>query len=205
MKKFQIHTGIAVPLIQDNIDTDAIIPSREMKRVSKMGLGQGLFAGWRYTLPGGRERNEDFILNTPEYNNSTIILTGDNFGCGSSREHAVWALKEYGIRAIIAVGFGSIFYSNCVRNGILPVVLTRDQIQALSDYVKAKPQANQLTINLTNKQITATDALHYSFEINTAMQQMLLEGMDSIALTQTMSNDIQKFGEQYARQFPWLA
>jgi 3-isopropylmalate/(R)-2-methylmalate dehydratase small subunit len=204
MQKFQIHTGVAVPLMQDNIDTDAIIPSREMKRVSKTGLGEGLFAGWRYTLPGGRELNSDFILNKSEYANSTIILAGENFGCGSSREHAVWALKEYGIRAIIALGFGSIFYNNCIRNGILPLVLQREQIESLSEFVKAQPQKNQLKIDLQKKRVESSSILSYTFNIKSAQQQMLLEGMDSIALTQTLSEEISRFSQSYEKRFPWL-
>ena len=115
MEKFQVHQGVAAPLLRINIDTDAIIPSREMKRVSKHGLGDGLFAAWRYTLPGGREPNPDFILNQSPFDQASILLAGTNFGCGSSREHAVWALVEYGIRAIIAPSFGSIFYNNCMN------------------------------------------------------------------------------------------
>ena len=123
MEKFTTLTAIAAPLLRINIDTDAIIPSREMKRVSKDGLAEGLFAGWRYQTPGSREENPDFILNQAPYRQARILLSGINFGCGSSREHAVWALHEWGIRAVIAPSFGSIFQGNCVRNGIVPVVL----------------------------------------------------------------------------------
>lgn len=205
MQKFHVHSGVAAPLMQDNIDTDAIIPSREMKRVSKLGLGEGLFAAWRYTLPGGRDPNPEFILNKSEYANTTIILAGENFGCGSSREHAVWALKEYGIRAIIAVGFGSIFYNNCIRNGILPIVMTRNEVNSISQHVQADPQKNQLKIDLTKKTVTASDTLHCMFKIETAQQQMLLEGMDSIALTLTQKDIIRKFAIAYEKQYPWLA
>jgi 3-isopropylmalate/(R)-2-methylmalate dehydratase small subunit len=123
--KFKKHTGIAAPMLRANIDTDAIIPSRELKRVSKEGLGEGLFAGWRYFNRGESDEsaNPDFILNQPEYGGASILLAGSNMGCGSSREFAVWALTDYGIRAIIAPSFGAIFHTNCIRNGLLPIVL----------------------------------------------------------------------------------
>ncbi|MBN24986.1 MAG: 3-isopropylmalate dehydratase small subunit [Alteromonadaceae bacterium] len=221
MEKFTVHQGVAAPMLQINIDTDAIIPSREMKLVSKQGLGEGLFAGWRYTLPNGREPNEDFVLNQAQYKNSSILLAGDNFGCGSSREHAVWALKEYGIKAIIAPGFGSIFYHNCIRNGILPVVLGNDEVLGLANHVEKDPQTCQVNINLlecyvsafnTDHQSTeleATDSvnetLHFSFSILPAQREMLLEGLDGIALTLKSKSNIASFKQAYQRQYPWLA
>ena len=129
MEPFKQHTGIAAPLIHLNIDTDAIIPSREIKSVSKKGLENGLFAEWRYLSLNTREENPTFILNQEPYRRASFILTGENFGCGSSREHAVWALYQWGIRAIVAPSFGSIFYSNCIQNGILPVLLKTEKIR----------------------------------------------------------------------------
>ena len=142
MKAFITHQGIAAPLLRVNIDTDAIIPSREMRRVSKQGLGEGLFAGWRYLDedPDQRRPRPDFVLNRSEYANASILLSGDNFGCGSSREHAVWALVEYGFRAVIAPSFGSIFYGNAARNGLLPVRLPGESVAALSESISADPQ-----------------------------------------------------------------
>ena len=131
MDKFTRLTAVAAPLLRINVDTDAIIPSREMKRVSKEGLSEGLFAGWRYLSPGSREENPDFILNREPYRSAQILISGANFGCGSSREHAVWALHEWGIRCVIAPSFGAIFHGNCVRNGILPVVLAEDVVERL--------------------------------------------------------------------------
>ena len=145
-EKFEQHRGVAAPMVQANIDTDAIIPSREMKRVSKQGLGEGLFAGWRYSEVGGREPNPDFVLNRPEYRGCSILLAGPNFGCGSSREHAVWALKEFGIRAILAPSFGAIFANNCIRNGLLPLVIDEAVIAAIAPWVEADPVVNQLQI-----------------------------------------------------------
>ena len=186
-----------------NIDTDAIIPSREMKRVSKSGLDEGLFAGWRYTLPGGREPNPDFVLNKPEYNDAKIILAGDNFGCGSSREHAVWALKEYGIRAIVAPGFGTIFAGNCVRNGLLPLVLPAEVIAAIAAWVSAAPGQNRVLIDLQAQQLEAVGQT-YSFEIDTGDRRMLLQGLDAIALTQTRGEIIEQFHRRRQKLRPWL-
>ena len=125
------HTGIAAAIMRDNIDTDQIIPSREMKTVSRDGLGEGLFAGWRYTEPGGREPVPDFVLNRTEQQGTSVLISGENFGCGSSREHAVWALAEYGIRVIIAKSFGEIFHGNCLRNGVLPIALPAERLSTL--------------------------------------------------------------------------
>src|SRR5450631_3947374 len=135
MERFTTLTAIAAPLLRINIDTDAIIPSREMKKVSKVGLADGLFAGWRYRTPGSREENPDFVLNREPYRRARILLSGMNFGCGSSREHAVWALHEWGIRSIIAPSFGAIFHGNCVRNGILPVVLDNALVEQLAKQI----------------------------------------------------------------------
>ncbi|WP_166424526.1 3-isopropylmalate dehydratase small subunit [Paraglaciecola sp. 20A4] len=216
MEKFTVHQGVAAPMLQINIDTDAIIPSREMKLVSKQGLGEGLFAGWRYTLPNGREPSPDFVLNQAQYQGTSILLAGDNFGCGSSREHAVWALKEYGIKAVIAPGFGSIFYHNCIRNGILPVVLQNDEVLALAKHVQQNPQSNQLNINLNecyvsmvitkgNAAIEGTEPQRFTFSIMPAQQAMLLEGLDGIALTLKSKSKIEDFKQAYQRQYPWLA
>lgn len=204
MEKFIQLTGVAAPLLQINIDTDAIIPSREMKRVSKQGLGDGLFAGWRYTLPGGRERNMDFVLNRPEYADTSILLSGDNFGCGSSREHAVWALHEYGIRAIIAPSFGSIFYQNCVRNGLLPIVLADGHIKTLAAFVEQDPARNRLAIDLEAQTVTTTDGQRYSFDIENSHRQMLLEGLDAIGLTLELADKISAFEQTDASRRPWL-
>lgn len=205
MEKFESLTAVAAPLIQINIDTDAIIPSREMKRVSKEGLGEGLFAGWRYTLPGGREPNPEFVLNKPEYANTQIILSGDNFGCGSSREHAVWALKDYGIRAVVAPNFGSIFYHNCIRNGILPVVIPAENIAALAQRVKQQPQTNKLAIDLVEQTISSADAeLKFEFSIEPGDREMLLEGLDAVALTLAREADIAAFEERDRARRPWL-
>ncbi|WP_101757844.1 3-isopropylmalate dehydratase small subunit [Oceanicoccus sp. KOV_DT_Chl] len=204
MEKFTVHTGIAAPLLRNNIDTDAIIPSREMKLVSKQGLGQGLFAGWRYTLPGGRDCNPDFILNQTDYANTSILLAGDNFGCGSSREHAVWALKEYGIRAIIAPSFGAIFHQNCIRNGILPISLEEQQIHQLADFVSRAPQHNKLVIDLTQQTVTTSTGTSCNFYLEDSHRDMLLQGLDAIALTLSMSDAIEAFEQRDLQQRSWV-
>lgn len=206
MEAITVHTGIAAPLLRDNIDTDAIIPSREMKRVSRQGLSEGLFAGWRYTLPGGRENNPGFILNQPPYDSASILLAGRNFGCGSSREHAVWALQEYGIRVIVASSFGSIFQGNCVRNGILPVVLDGDQVEQLARLVTADPARHTLEVDLPQQQVRCSGdaALQFGFDIREGEKVMLMEGLDGIALTLKQADDIAAFERRDADQRPWV-
>ena len=203
MKAFTTHTGVAAPLLRRNIDTDAIIPSREMKRVSKLGLGEGLFAAWRYTMPGGREANPEFVLNQPAYANTSIVLSGENFGCGSSREHAVWALVEYGIRAIIAESFGAIFHTNCIRNGVLPVVLPAGDIHALADFVQQDPQRHCLTIDLEQMQVTGEGGQHCVFSLDEGAREMLLRGLDPIAQTLQDREAIAQFEQARATAHPW--
>ena len=204
MEKFTVLTAIAAPLMRINIDTDVIIPSREMKRVSKEGLSDGMFANWRYTEPGGREENPDFILNQEPYRRAQILLSGDNFGCGSSREHAVWALAEWGIKAIITPGFGNIFYGNCVRNGILPVRLPNDVVDAIAKQVEADPENNQVSIDLTTCTVTAPDGSQHNFEIAPADQEMLLEGLDGIAVTMRRDDEILAFQGRDRLTRPWI-
>ncbi len=204
MQPFISHTGVAAPLLRINIDTDAIIPSREMKGVSKKGLGQGLFAVWRYNDIDARTPNPEFVLNQPDYTNTTILLAGDNFGCGSSREHAVWALAEYGIRAIIAPGFGSIFYQNCIRNGILPVTLANETVLDMAELMQSDPQSKQLTLDLERKLVIDCAGKQYSFEIADSHREMLLRGLDVIGLTLQLDDRLKAFEESYQQQFPWL-
>ncbi len=154
MRKFDVLTGVAAPLLRANVDTDAIIPSREMKSVSKHGLADGLFAGWRYLAIGGREPDPGFVLNQPAYAGTSILLAGENFGCGSSREHAVWALDEYGIRAVIAPSFAPIFQGNCVRNGLLPVRLDAGAVARLAEAVAPDPQHRPVTVDLVRLRVS---------------------------------------------------
>lgn len=203
MRAFTRHRGIAAPLLRINVDTDAIIPSREMKTVGKKGLAGGLFAGWRYAAPGSREPNPDFVLNRPAYTGASILLSGANFGCGSSREYAVWALAEYGIRCVVAPSFGAIFQNNCVRNGLLPIVLGDDAIQALAAQVEADPQQAQLDIDLEQGTLTGPDGGVHRFTLDPAQRTLLLEGLDAIGLTLKSEALIDAHVARDRLQRPW--
>jgi len=204
MDKFDTLTAVAAPIVRANVDTDAIIPSREMKTVAKTGLKDGLFAGWRYLTIGGRDPNPDFVLNQPGYAGTQIILGGDNFGCGSSREHAVWALHEYGIRAVIAPTFAPIFRGNCIRNGIVPVKLPAEQIAKLVAYVQADPAKHRLTVDLPNQTVSTGDGTSCHFDIEAESKEMLLEGLDAIDLTLKARGAIEAFRERDRAERPWI-
>jgi 3-isopropylmalate/(R)-2-methylmalate dehydratase small subunit len=204
MRKFDVLTAVAAPLLRANVDTDAIIPSREMKSVSKHGLADGLFAGWRYTTIGGREIDPQFVLNQPAYAGTQILLSGENFGCGSSREHAVWALLEYGIRAVVAPSFAPIFHGNCVRNGILPVRLEAAGIARLADSVAPDPQRRVLTVDLVRQRVSGPGGLEFAFEIEREEREMLLEGLDAIDLTLKHRDAIDAFRDRDRAQRPWI-
>lgn len=198
MKAFTTITSVAAPLIRDNIDTDAIIPSREMKSTGKTGLSEGLFSAWRYLTPDGRDPNPDFILNQPQYARAEILLGGSNFGCGSSREHAVWALAEYGIRAVIAPSFAPIFAGNCTRNGILPLVLAADAIAAIA--ANGRP----VTIDLPAQTVRLENGTEWSFEIGSEAKAMLCEGLDAIDLTFKHHAEIVAFQAADKAARPWI-
>ncbi len=203
MNPFTVHTGIAAPLLRINIDTDAIIPSREMKTVGKRGLAAGLFAGWRYRAPDSREPDPDFVLNQPAHAGASILLAGANFGCGSSREHAVWALAEYGIRCVIAPSFGAIFFGNCVRNGILPVVLEEALVQQLAADIAPDPQARPITVNLQRLELRPSGGAALPFTLAPGHRSMLLEGLDPIGLTLKQQDLIDHFIRHDRQQRPW--
>lgn len=194
MTPFTTLASVTVPLIRDNIDTDAIIPSREMTSVSKTGLADGLFAGWRYTQIGGRDPVADFVLNDPAYAGAAILIGGANFGCGSSREHAAWALAEYGFRVIVAPSFNPIFRGNCVRNGIVPVELAPAPLAAA---------AQPLTVDLEAQTVTAADGAQWRFAIDAEAKTMLLHGLDAIDLTLLRRTDIAAFRAADSAARPW--
>ncbi len=198
MEKFTRHTGNAVALLHDNINTDQIIPSREMKRVSKQGLADGLFANLRYTdsASGGRTADPDFPLNQAHADNASILLSAANFGCGSSREHAVWALQEYGFKVIAATSFGSIFYDNCIANGLLPVVLDGTQIDALNTGKPITVDLHQRTIGNSGRQ--------FGFSLDASKQQLLLSGMSAIDVTLEYTGDINTFIARDKTLRPWV-
>jgi 3-isopropylmalate/(R)-2-methylmalate dehydratase small subunit len=191
MTPFTMLTSIVAPLVRDNVDTDSIIPSREMKSTGKTGLADGLFAPWRYLDADTRTPNLDFVLNQTEFSGARILASGVNFGCGSSREHAVWALAEYGIRCVIAESFAPIFYNNCIRNGVLPIVLDKTEIAILAGQV--------ITIDLAAQ--TAGD---FSFEIEAEAKTMLLEGLDAIDLTLKHKDAIAAWQSADRQQRPWV-
>lgn len=203
-RAFTVHQGVVAPLLRANIDTDAIIPSREMKRVSRTGLGVGLFAGWRYRSPQSREPDPAFVLNQPAYAGASIIAAGPNFGCGSSREHAVWALVEYGIRVLIAPSFGAIFERNCVNNGLLPVNLPAADIAQLLTCTEPDPQAHRLEVDLQQGRLSTGNGYSGGFFLPDLQREMLLLGLDPIALTLQQADAIRGFEREDARHRPWV-
>ena len=199
MRAFDEHVGVAMPLLEDNINTDVIIPSREMRSVSKSGLADGLFAPWRYLDPDSREENPSFAMNKTTYRDASILIAGKNFGCGSSREHAVWALMEAGFRVIIAESFATIFYNNALRNGLLAIALDRRLVDALVAPVRVEA----LSVNLADQTISA-GAMVVRFDIDPDAKEMLLEGMDEISLTQRNAALIDTFERRDRENRPWI-
>lgn len=204
MAPFTRLTAIAAPLLRDNVDTDAIIPSREMKLVSKHGLADGLFAGWRYRGTEGRDPDPDFILNDPRFAPARILLSGANFGCGSSREHAAWALAEYGFRAVIASSFNPIFRGNCVNNGIVPVELEARAIRQIAESLGDDPASAPVTIDLEQRTALTSRGESWAFPIDDEAHQMLLHGLDAIELTLRRRADIEAFRKHDAMARPWI-
>lgn len=195
MEPFTVHTGTAAPLLRANIDTDLIIPKQFLKTLVRSGLGRNLFHEIRYDSEG-RERT-DFILNQPRFRQASILLAGPNFGCGSSREHAPWALKDFGIRAILAPSFADIFYTNCFSNGLLPVQLPMEAIEALAAV------AEPLTVDLPAQQVRG-GGLSYSFDLEPARKAVLLEGLDEIKRTEANLADIARYEARRRSEAPWL-
>lgn len=199
MDKIKIHNGITAPLMRINIDTDAIIPSKRMRSVSKKGLGPSAFFNWRYNKDGSDQK--DFVLNQPEYKDASILLTGKNFGCGSSREHAVWALHEFGIKVIVAPSFGSIFYKNCIRNGLLPAVLSETDLDAIADMVIKSSEKNS-TVDLSEKSLRHGE-IKVNFEIPDSDQEILMAGLDPIQQTLQQLQNIDRFIAEDKKRREW--
>ena len=205
MTPFTQHRGVALPLLRDDIDTDAIIPSREMRTVSRSGLAAGLFAPWRYLDPDARTANPDFALNQSEYSGASILLAGDNFGCGSSREHAVWALMESGFRAVIAPSFATIFRNNALRNGLLTVALAQRDLDELVAWVSGDPAANTIQLDLEACTIESDPEKEKKvFSVDATARDMLLKGLDEIGLTEQSMDLVTRFEEQDQAQRPWV-
>jgi 3-isopropylmalate/(R)-2-methylmalate dehydratase small subunit len=208
MQPFRTLTAVAAPLLRDNVDTDTIIPSREIKSVSKHGLAGGLFAGWRYRpaterSADPRDPDPDFVLGRPEFADARILLSGANFGCGSSREQAVWALAEYGFRAIVAASFAPIFFDNCVNNGVLALCLPRATVHALAEAVLAAPRT-RLTIDLERGLIGGAPLGAIAFDLDAEVRERLLEGLDAIDLTLRRVAGLDAFYRRDRRQRPWV-
>ena len=203
------YEGIVIPLDRSNVDTDAIIPKQFLKSIKKSGFGPNLFDEWRYLDQGepGRESvvrkiNPEFVLNKPQYKSGTILLARENFGCGSSREHAPWALLDFGIRIILAPSFADIFYGNCFKNGILPIPINKNLTDVFFEKAESE-EGLRLNIDLENQKIIdGSDS--YSFDVDTFKKYCLLEGLDEIDLTLKHKADIKNFENNYHSQFPWL-
>jgi len=210
VEAFNTVKGIVAPLDRANVDTDAIIPKQFLKSVKRSGFGPNLFDEWRYLDHGEpgmdnshRPLNPEFIFNQPRYKGAQILLVRDNFGCGSSREHAVWALLDYGFRVVIGPSFADIFYNNCFKNGVLPVVLATTDIDRLFTSVEDN-EGFQLTVNLPEQTVSSEDGDSFGFEIDAFRKHCLLNGLDEIGLTLTYSDDIKRYEEKRRRSAPWL-
>ncbi len=210
MDKFTIHKGLVAPMDRENVDTDAIIPKQFLKSIKRTGFGPNLFDEWRYLDkgepgqdPASRKPNPDFVLNQPRYAGASILIARGNFGCGSSREHAPWALEQYGFRALIAPSFADIFFNNCFKNGVLPIVLPESQVARLFDEVHAFP-GYQLTVDLERQVVIKPDGTELPFEVQPFRKYCLLNGFDDIGLTLRHAEKIKAFEAERLLTKPWL-
>ncbi len=210
MKPYTIVTGLVAPLDRANVDTDQIIPKQFLKSIKRTGFGVHLFDEWRYTdagYPGQdcsvRPLNHSFVLNQSRYSGASVLLCRQNFGCGSSREHAPWALEEYGFRTLIAPSFADIFYNNCFKNGMLPIVLDAAIVEQLFVATAAQPNY-RITVDLAQQQLTTPDGTQYAFDIDAFRKSCLLEGLDEIGLTLQQSAAITTFEQQHKVKHPWV-
>ncbi len=212
MDKFTVHAGLVAPLDRANVDTDAIIPKQFLKSIRRTGFGPNLFDEWRYLDHGepgqdcsGRPVNPDFVLNQPRYAGASILLARKNFGCGSSREHAPWALQQYGFRAIVAPSFADIFFNNCYKSGLLPIVLSEEAVDGLFKAVEATP-GFKLVVDLEQQRIKSEDgSISHAFAIDDFRKYCLLNGLDDIGLTLRHADDIRAFEKRHLAAQPWLA
>ena len=211
MEKFTVLNGLVAPLDRANVDTDSIIPKQFLRSIRRTGFGPNLFDAWRYLDEGqpdkpnaGRPLNPDFVLNQPRYKGAQILLARKNFGCGSSREHAPWALAEYGFRAVVAPSYGDIFFSNCLKNGLLPVVLTESEVDWLFHEVAAFP-GFRLVVDLEKQAVSTVDGgRHMAFDIDPFRKYCLLNGLDDIGLTLRHADEIRAFEDKRRTEQPWL-
>ncbi|EAQ46646.1 MAG: 3-isopropylmalate dehydratase small subunit [Roseobacter sp. MedPE-SWde] len=201
MEKFEKLTGIAAPMPLVNIDTDMIIPKVFLKSIARTGFGKNLFDEMRYNRDG--TEIEDFVLNKPQYRNSEILVAGDNFGCGSSREHAPWAIADFGIKCVVSTSFADIFFNNCFKNGILPVVLPQEQVDVLMKDAE-KGENARMTVDLEAQQITTSDGEVIKFEVDAFKKQCLLEGLDDIGQTLQKQSSVEAYEGKMAQERPWV-
>lgn len=210
MQAFVKHSGLVAPIDRANVDTDALIPKQFLKSIQRTGFGPNLFDEWRYLDQGqpgedcsGRPLNEEFVLNQPRYQGTTILVSRANFGCGSSREHAVWALEDFGIRAVIAPSFAEIFFNNCFKNGVLPIVLSEADVDRLIGEVQAQ-DGFQLDVDLPAQRVVLANGEGFEFEISATRKANLMQGLDDIALTLQNAEVIREYERQAAMRSPWL-
>ncbi|RDL45974.1 3-isopropylmalate dehydratase small subunit [Marinomonas piezotolerans] len=210
MRPFTTHTGIAAPLDLANVDTDMIIPKQFLKSIKRTGFGKNLFDELRYEDEGqpdqectGRPLRKDFVLNQDRYQGTSVLLARNNFGCGSSREHAPWALDDFGIRSVIAPSFADIFYNNCFKNGLLPIVLKEEEVDQLFKEVEAN-EGYELTVDLANQKVKTPSGMEFEFEVDAFRKHCLLNGLDDIGLTLQESDSIKAYEEKRMKQAPWL-
>ena len=211
MQAFTVHKGLVAPMDRENVDTDAIIPKQFLKSIARTGFGPNLFDEWRYLDKGepgqdptSRRPNPDFVLNSPRYQGASVLIARRNFGCGSSREHAPWALDQYGFRAILAPSFADIFFSNCFKNGLLPIVLPEEQIARLFDEVKGFV-GYALTIDLPRQVVIKPDGSELAFDVQPFRKYCLVNGFDDIGLTLRHADKIKAFEAERLTRMPWLA
>jgi len=211
MDKFILHKGLVAPMDRENVDTDAIIPKQFLKSIKRSGFGPNLFDEWRYLDhgepgqdPASRKPNPDFVLNQPRYQGASVLIARSNFGCGSSREHAPWALQQYGFRAILAPSFADIFFNNCFKNGLLPIVVPESAISQLFDEVKAFP-GYQLVVDLPRQVVVKPDGAEIAFDIEPFRKECLIGGLDEIGLTLQHTDKIRAYEAQRIAAKPWLA
>ena len=211
MQAFTLHTGLVAPMDRENVDTDAIIPKQFLKSIQRTGFGPNLFDEWRYKDPGypgqdpaSRVPNPDFVLNQPRYQGASVLIARRNFGCGSSREHAPWALEQYGFRALIAPSFADIFFNNCFKNGVLPIVLPEAQVARLFDEVAVFP-GYRLTVDLPRQVVVKPDGSELPFDVEAFRKYCLVNGFDDIGLTLRHADAIRAFEAERLARMPWLA
>lgn len=204
MHPFATHTGIIAPLDRANVDTDAIIPKQFLRKVTRTGFGQHLFHEWRFLDYEGTRENPEFILNQTPFREATVLLARDNFGCGSSREHAPWALEDFGFKVVVAPSFADIFYNNCFKNGMLPIVLPAEKVAALFNAVTQSPGVT-LSADLEKQVVTGPDGEIHAFEIGTFAKQCLLQGLDQIGWTLQFADQIDVFENKLAADRPWMS